>query len=70
MPSQFDVAISFAGTERHLAEKLAQIVREAGFEVFYDAFYPEQLWGKDLIEFFDHVYRKASHFLRKQVGAW
>lgn len=62
MPSQFDVAISFAGTERHLAEKLAQIVRNDGFEVFYDAFYPEHLWGKDLVEFFDHVYRKASRF--------
>jgi hypothetical protein len=62
MPSQFDVAISFAGTERHLAEKLAQIVRKDGFEVFYDAFYPEHLWGKDLIEFFDHIYRKVSHY--------
>jgi len=62
MPSQFDVAISFAGTERHYAEKLAQIVRGDGFQVFYDAFYPEHLWGKDLIEFFDHVYRKASRY--------
>jgi hypothetical protein len=59
---EYDVAVSFAGTERALAEKLATATREAGFNVFYDGFYPEQLWGKDLASFFDSVYRKASHF--------
>ncbi len=62
MPRRFDVALSFAGTERHYAEKLATRVRNAGFEVFYDAFYPEQLWGKDLPSFFDRIYRKDSRF--------
>ena len=46
LPDLFDVAISFAGTERAEAEKLAGIVREAGYDVFYDNFYAEQLWGK------------------------
>lgn len=58
----FDVAISFAGTERSYAEELAKIVRDAGYEVFYDDFYPEQLWGKDLVVFFDDIYRKRSRF--------
>lgn len=62
MPDQFDVALSFAGTERNLAEELAQKITDASFKVFYDGFYPEHLWGKDLIEFFDRVYRKASRF--------
>jgi hypothetical protein len=62
MPSRFDVAISFAGTERILAEELATRVRGAGFEVFYDEFYPMQLWGKDLVVFFDNIYRKASRY--------
>src|SRR5262249_8912654 len=48
LPSNFDVAISFAGTERELAEKLAEILRAAGITVFYDNFYPEHLWGKNL----------------------
>src|ERR1700690_308977 len=43
----FDVAISFAGTEREYAEQLADKVRSAGFDVFYDKFYPEELWGKN-----------------------
>ena len=59
---EFDVAFSFAGTERALAENLAAATRNAGFKVFYDGFYPEQLWGKDLVEFFDYIYRKSSRF--------
>ncbi len=58
----FDVAISFAGTERVYAEQLASKVRDAGFQVFYDDFYPEQLWGKDLLVFFESIYRKQSKF--------
>lgn len=59
---QYDVAFSFAGTERPLAEEIATIVRESGFSVFYDNFYPEQLWGKDLIATFDRIYRKESRY--------
>ena len=62
MPKRFDVALSFSGTERKFAEELAKRVRDAGFEVFYDEFYPEQLWGKDLVVFFDNIYRKASRY--------
>lgn len=40
---KYDVALSFAGTERPLSEKLAKLLRENGIEVFYDAFYPEHL---------------------------
>jgi len=35
---------------------------EAGFVVFYDNYYPEQLWGKDLVRFFDEIYRKRARF--------
>jgi hypothetical protein len=37
-------------------------VRAAGFEVFYDGFYPDQLWGKDLAVFFDEVFRQKARF--------
>ena len=59
---QFDVAISFAGSERKFAERLGEKVREGGFAVFCDAFYPEELWGKDLVVFFDEIYRKAARY--------
>ena len=58
----FDVAISFAGSNRMEAEELAIRVRDAGFSVFYDDFYPEELWGKDLTVFFDEIYRKRSRY--------
>ncbi len=62
MPENFDVAISFAGNEREYALQLAEQVRAAGFAVFYDDFYPEQLWGKNLTVFFDEIFRKKSRF--------
>jgi len=62
LPEKFDVAISFAGTERELAEHLADLVRNEGYKVFYDAYYEEQLWGKDLPVFFDEIYRKRSSY--------
>ncbi|HET6382295.1 MAG TPA: TIR domain-containing protein [Armatimonadota bacterium] len=60
LPEYFDVALSFAGSERPIAELIAQRVRAGGFTVFYDDFYPAQLWGKNLVDFFDEIYRKRS----------
>ena len=59
---QFDIAISFAGTERDIAEDIANRVKNDGFAVFCDSFYPEMLWGKDLGEFFDDIYRRQARY--------
>ena len=58
----FDVAITFAGSERSYAERLATIIRDARYKVFYDQFYGAQLWGRDLAETFDSIYRKHARF--------
>jgi hypothetical protein len=58
----YDVAISFAGPERSLAHELARRLQASGIVTFYDEFYPEQLWGKDLATLFDRIYRKDSRF--------
>lgn len=60
--SSFDVAISFAGTEREHAKKLAKILKDANFSVFYDEFYPEHLWGKNLVDTFDEIFRKRARY--------
>ena len=60
--TKFDVAISFAGTEREHAEKLATILKDANFSVFFDEFYPEYLWGKNLVDTFDEIFRKRSRY--------
>ncbi|PKN82955.1 MAG: hypothetical protein CVU47_01300 [Chloroflexi bacterium HGW-Chloroflexi-9] len=59
---EFDVAISFAGSDRKHAEALATILRDRRIKVFYDAFYGSRLWGKRLTEFFDRIYRKQARF--------
>ncbi len=66
---EFDVAISFAGTEREYAKVLATLVRDAGFIVFYDAFYKEDLWGNDLYSLFDGIFRERSRYCVILVSA-
>ncbi len=58
----FDVVLSFAGTDRAHAEKLATLLEAAGYSVFYDNFYDAFLWGKDLAETFDAIFRKRARF--------
>lgn len=58
----FDVAISFAGTERPYAKQLAELAQNAGFSVFYDEFFPEFLWGKNLYVTFDEIFRKRARY--------
>src|SRR6266542_199298 len=45
-----------------LAEQLATMLKEKEIAVFYDGFYPEHLWGKDLAVEFDNIYRKESRY--------
>ena len=61
-PAAFDVAISFAGTERKFAQELATMVKDSGFSVFYDDFYPEYLWGKNFTDTFDEIFRKRARY--------
>ena len=35
---EYDVALSFAGEDRHHAEKLANLLKSGGYRVFYDNF--------------------------------
>ena len=59
---EFDVAISVARSERKYAEDLAKRLVDAGYVVFYDDFYSEDLWGKDLAATFDRIFRKQSRY--------
>ena len=37
-------------------------LRDSGFTVLYDNFYPEDLWGKDLVVTFNEIYKKRSRY--------
>jgi hypothetical protein len=62
IPDKIDVAISFAGTERALAERLAELVRQAGFIPFYDQFYTPAIWGDELPVTLHDIYSNRSRF--------
>jgi hypothetical protein len=59
---EYDVAISFAGPQREIAEQLATLVQNAGYRVFYDRFYMPELWGKDLTVYLDEIYREKARY--------
>lgn len=58
----YDIAISFAGEDREVAEALASVLLSKGVKVFYDKFEVHKLWGKDLIEYLYSVYAKQAKY--------
>jgi len=59
----YDVAISFAGINRTIAEELATCLKEEYYlNVFYDDFEKMNLWGKDLYNFLYDVYSDKSRY--------
>ena len=58
----YDVALSFAGKQRAIAKKIAERVHAAGFAVFYDDFEKVRLWGKNLPDIFQTIYRDQARY--------
>ncbi len=59
---EFDVALSFAGEDRAVAEQLAELLDADGVRVFYDRYEESQLWGKDLYQHLQTVYRDRAKY--------
>ena len=59
---KFDVALSFAGEDRQHAEKLAKLLKAAGYLVFYDKYEQHELWGKDLYQHLSLIYKDQAHY--------
>jgi hypothetical protein len=59
---RYDVCLSFAGEQRGYVELVAQGLKAEGFAVFYDEDdeIKARLWGRDLTEYLDYVYRRGS----------
>jgi hypothetical protein len=62
MSKKYDVVLSFAGENRAYVEKVATWLEKHDVVVFYDKFEEANLWGKDLAEYFDSVYRKQGRY--------
>jgi TIR domain len=60
--AKYDLAISFAGEQRSLAESLAIRLDASGYSIFYDAFERAELWGRDLSLSLGSVYSEEARF--------
>lgn len=58
----FDVCLSFAGEDREYVERVAASLKAAGVSVFYDGYEEVSLWGKDLYQHLDEVYRTKARY--------
>lgn len=59
---KYDIAISFAGEDRAVAEKIAIKLSERGVSVFYDNFEESDLWGKNLYDYLSAIYSDKSKY--------
>ncbi|CAB3964736.1 hypothetical protein BLA3211_03000 [Burkholderia aenigmatica] len=58
----YDIAISFAGEDRAIAEKLASTLVTKGINVFYDEYAQADLWGKDLYVHLTKIYKDEAKY--------
>jgi 5S rRNA maturation endonuclease (ribonuclease M5) len=59
---QFQVALSFAGEDREYADRLNKILKSKGIEVFYDSDEQAKLWGKNLYQYLESVYKEKAQY--------
>ncbi|MET9230929.1 TIR domain-containing protein [Lentzea sp. NPDC003310] len=59
---KYDVCLSFAGEDRPYVDEVARHLTELGVTRFYDTDEQADLWGKNLVEHLDQIYRHDSRF--------
>jgi hypothetical protein len=60
---EHEIALSFAGEDRSIAERIALSLRSKGIDVFFDEFYQSALWGKNLSDYFKEKYGKKARYV-------
>jgi hypothetical protein len=56
----YDIALSFAGEDRSFVEAVARELIQNEIRVFYDRYESATLWGKNLYEYLDEIYRERA----------
>lgn len=59
---KYDVAVSFAGEDRGTVQQYCDILSTKGLSVFYDKYEKIDLWGANLYDKLDGVYRTKASF--------
>ena len=60
--AQYDLAISFAGEDRSIVQSYAEAIKAQGINIFYADFEEVDLWGSNLYDTFDTIYRLKAHY--------
>jgi len=58
----YEVVLSFAGEDREYVNAVADYLKTNNVKVFYDKYEEVTLWGKDLAEHLDKVYRGSARY--------
>lgn len=58
----YEVVLSFAGEDREYVERVAECLKKNNVKVFYDKYEEVTLWGKDLSEHLDKIYRGNARY--------
>jgi TIR domain-containing protein len=61
MPS-YDLVFSFAGEDQPYVKQVADYLGVRGVKIFYDEYEQAHLWGKDLAEHLELVYRRSGQY--------
>jgi hypothetical protein len=59
---EYDLAISFAGEDRPIVHSYAEVIKSKGLKIFYADFEEVDLWGTNLYETLDAIYRLKAHY--------
>lgn len=59
---EFDVAISFAGADRAVAQEINTVLRRAGYRVFYDQEQQHHMLGEDLAVYLQEMFLRRSRY--------
>jgi hypothetical protein len=59
---EYDVALSFAGEDRAVAEEFASLLIKKDIEVFHDEYQVGDLWGKDLVDHLVNIYARKARY--------
>lgn len=57
-----DIAISYASEQEEYVEAVVVNLRETAVNVWYAPFTPETLWGEDLIQYLDRIFRHEARY--------
>lgn len=59
---KYDIAISFAGEDKSIVQPYAEALKNRGLTIFFADFEEADLWGTNLYETLDSIYRLKASF--------